>query len=54
MVSKAAGKGATVYVVDGVPVAWIRELPNGQVVGGGKAKALGAALDMLLKAKGEA
>jgi hypothetical protein len=53
MTATPAGKGATVYTVDGVPVAWVRELPSGQVTGGGKAKHLMAALELLLKSKGE-
>ena len=53
MTAKPAGHGATVYTVGGVPVAWVRELPSGQVTGGGKAKHLMTALEMHLKAKGE-
>jgi len=51
MTAKSAGHGVTVYTVDGVPVAWVRELPNGQVVGGGKAKSLLAALDLHVQGK---
>lgn len=51
MTATPAGHGATVYTIDGVPVAWLRALPNGNVTGGGKAAHLLAALDLHIKAQ---